>query len=273
MAKTLLDGVNDALKRMGVIKGNSGSLVSLNDTQRQVVIDLAVAMWNEVIIDLYDSSEKPLPNEITAGTITLIAGQRHYDLPSNFLKIRWPMFNLTYNSKIYEYPGHWEKLFEDEIIAEIEDGLPLYAVVRPIDSKLYLDRTPRTEDAGRVYTFYYDKETLMSAATDLMPFNDTVYTLLIPAVVEKLKQARDDQNLTNFRVSMAKYDMAMGHAARMLTTERQKGSYLYVPSVCPTQGGDTIPGDTGGGTGIGPEVVTVAGVIVTVGGETVTVTV
>jgi hypothetical protein len=203
---TLLSGVNAVLKRIGVIKGNSGELASLTDEQRQVVIDLTIQAWNEILIDVFDSSEIAVPNEVSSNTITLATGDRDYALQTNVVQLRWPFKNLTTGHEIHEYPGGWEQLISDQTIPGNYTGQASYAVIDPSDGELYLDMIPTANENGDVYTYYYDKSLLMSAAADVFPFSDTVYTSLIPAVAELVKRDREksfDKDIYKRRVALA----------------------------------------------------------------------
>ena len=52
MAKTLLDGVNEVLKRVSLIQGDNAILTDLTDSSRQVYIDVAVQVWNESVDEI-----------------------------------------------------------------------------------------------------------------------------------------------------------------------------------------------------------------------------
>lgn len=223
--KTLLNGVNDVLMRMGSIKSNSGALDSLVDSQRQVQIDLAVQIWNEVIIDLYDSCDDSMPNEMAEGTITLAASDRDYTLPTNLTSIRWPLKNVTNGDFIYEYSGGYEQLFKDQSIPASYTGKPQAGVIRPSDGQLYLDRIPTAAENGVVYTYLYDKSLIVSLATDIFAFNDDVYFTLLQAVVEKIKMERSEQSDARYSVSQRKYEKSVGKAAAKIRLQQPRKSW------------------------------------------------
>lgn len=223
--KTLLNGVNDVLKRFGVIKGNSGELTSLSDPQRQVLIDLAIQCWNETIIDLYDSSEMQFPNEMGIATITLAAGDRDYAPPSDLITLRFPLKNESNGNLIEEYDGGYAGIFRDQLIPANYTGKPYYAAIRPSDGYIYLDRIPQADDAGAVYTYLYDKSLLLSTASQLFPFSDDIYHSLISAVAEKTKMDRDEQSDARYGVSLSKYKKSISLAAGMLRMVPPSTSY------------------------------------------------
>ncbi len=228
MAKTLLQGVNDVLKRMGVIKGNSGELSSLTDSQRQVLVDLAVNCWNEVVIELYESSDLSMPKEVGTATITLATGDRDYSLPSDLVYIKWPLRNASNGYLIQEYPGGWDQLQNDQLQPANFTGRPFYATIRPTDGLLYMDRIPTAADNGLAFTLEYDKSLIKSLAADTFPFSDDVYFILVPAVVEKIKMERDEQSDARFAVCLKKYSRSLGIAAGMVSLNKQRNNWLPI---------------------------------------------
>lgn len=226
MSKTLLNAVNDTLKRMGSIKGNSGELVSLADSQRQVLIDLAVSCINETVLDIYMASDRPMPNEVGTTNITLVAGDRDYTLPTDMVAIRWPLINESNGYAISEYPSGWEGLVNDQLQPSNFIGRPTYGVIRPTDGLLYLDMVPTSADNGLQYKLYYDKSQIKSLAADTMPFSDDTYLFFIPAVVEKVKMERDEQSDAKFLVSNKKYQSLIARCAKLVTMSHERTSWL-----------------------------------------------
>lgn len=226
MTKTLLDGVNDVLRRRGEIKSNSGELASLTDSQRQTSIDLAIQAWNESVIDLYDISEMQMPNEMATSNIMLITSTRAYTLPTDLVMIRYPLIQETNGYTIYEYGGGWDQMRRDQLQPSNYTGRPSLGCIRPSDGKLYLDRTPTSVDNGLQYTLTYDKSLIMSLAADTFPFNDEVYYMMVATVAEKLKMETANQNDTKYLVSEKKYQQALGKAAGLLSKKPQRSSWL-----------------------------------------------
>lgn len=219
MARTLLNGINDVMKRLGYIKGNSGELTSLVDTQRQVTLDLTIQAWNEVIVEIFDASDTPFPNELAENTITLVTDDRDYALQTDLVQLRWPFTNQTNGDQIFEYPGGYEQIYFDQPIPANFTGQSTLAAIRPIDGELYLDAIPTANENGDVYTYQYDKELLLSAAADLMPFSDTVYSQLIMAVAELVKRDKEK----SFDGGM--YARRTGIAAGLLTQQQQRTTW------------------------------------------------
>lgn len=218
MAKTLLNCVNEILKRTSIIAGDAGALTTLTDSARQVSIDQAVQVINEGIEELYTTCGIAMPNEQAAGTITLVAGTRAYALASGVLQLRWPFRDTTNNQRLYEYPGGYNAMLEDD--PEQDDtGLPMYATIRPTDGYLHLDRTPTSVENGRVYTYQYDKDLSIDAAAETVPFNDAVFRAMVPAWVQLFKRERRNEFDTEL------YRMSLGRASRLLTQKQPRSSY------------------------------------------------
>lgn len=215
---SLLNGVNEVFKRCKFIQGDSGSLASLSDSPRQVWIDQAVQIWNEVMEELYSVTDIPLPQELASSTITLVASSRAYSLAS-YNTLHWPFQDQTNGEYIYEYPGTYIDLIAAQPIPSNYTGLPLYGTIRETDGYIYLDRIPTSTEAGKVYTYQYDKDISMSSASDTFPFRDEVYRALIPVVAGLMKAE-------NRKDAMPAFAENLGRAARLLSDKTVRTSYL-----------------------------------------------
>ena len=218
MSKTLLNGVNEVLKKAKLIQGDSGSLSTLTDSPRQVWVDNAVQAWNETIEELFSVTGKPMPSELAESTITLVTNDRDYALASDLVSLHWPLLDETYGQYIEE--SEYLRLVASQPIPADFTGLPLYGAIRPTDGQLYLDRIPTASENGLVYKYRYDKDISLSTAAATFPFSDTVFRSLVPAVTEIF-------NLYHRReFSEAVYTVSMGRAARLLTQTPARTSYL-----------------------------------------------
>jgi len=219
MAKTLLNGVNEILKRVSLIAGDAGTLTSLTDSARQVAIDVAVQVINEAIGELYSASSVALPLEQAESTVTLVAGTRAYTLASDLVQLRYPLIDKTNNQYLFDYPGGYNAM----LIADPEQddtGLPHYGAIRPTDGKIHLDRAPTSADAGRIYTYQYDKDLVLDSAADTMPFSDAVFRAMVPAWVQLWNRERRNQFDSGLFLAM------IGQAARLMTMKQPRTSYL-----------------------------------------------
>lgn len=218
MAKTLLNSVNEVLKRTGVIAGDSGMLTSLTDSGRQVAIDAAIQVINEGIDELYSVSRIAQPNEQAESTITLVEDQQNYALAADLVQLRYPMIDKANNQYIMEFQGGYNTLLI--LDPERDDtGLPHWAMISPVDGELVLDRKPTDEDAGRSYTYQYDKDLSLTLLTDTVPFKDVVHRAMVPAWVQLWKRERRNE----FDGSL--FTASMGRASRLLTQKIPRSHY------------------------------------------------
>lgn len=220
MAKTLLDGCNEVLKKASIIQGDSGSLTTLTDSGRQVHIDAAVQAWNEVIEDLYETVEMSKPNAIIESTITLVTSTRNYTLGSSDLnELYFPFIDETNGNYITEYPGGYSQLIIDQPIQSNYTGLPQMGCIRPTDGAFYLDHTPTANENGLVYKYRYLSDLSVAAAADTFPFKDTVFRALVPAVTEVFNRSRKN----SFDGDI--YRKRLGTAARYLNQVPARNSW------------------------------------------------
>jgi hypothetical protein len=218
LSKTLLDGVNEVLKRVGAIAGDAGELDSLTNSARQRAIDLAVQVINEGIDALFTAADTPQPSEQAEATITLAAGTRAYDLASDLVQLRWPMIDRTNRQYLTEYPGGYNQILVDDPGLDAT-GLPHYADIRPTDGKLFLDRAPSATEDGRVYYYQYDKDLTLTAAASVMPFADVVFRAMVKPWAELWKRDMRQQ----FDADL--FNASIGRAALTLTKKQPRTHY------------------------------------------------
>lgn len=220
MAKSLLNGVNEVLKKARLIQGDSGELTSLTDSARQVWIDNIVQSWNETVEELYSVSSLPMPQELAEATITLVTDDRDYALASDLNILYWPLLDETNGQYIHEAKGGYLDLVARQPVPSDYTGLPIYGTIRPTDGELYFDRIPSSTENGLVYKYRYDKDISVSVAADTFPFKDNIFRALVPAVTEIF-------NITFRReFNDALYSTSMGRAARLLSQNPIKTSYF-----------------------------------------------
>jgi hypothetical protein len=218
MAKTLLNAVNEILRRVGMVQGDDSLLTSLAVSARQRSIDIAVQVVNEGIDELYSTTDIPQPNGQAESTITLVSSQRTYTLASDLVRIRWPFVDETNTQFLYPALGGYNDLLL--LDPEQDDtGLPMFAAIRPTDGLLYLDRTPTSVEDGRIYTYQYDADLSLSDAGDTVPFNDAVFRAMVPAWVQLWKREQNNE----FDGDLFKVDI--GRAARLLTKAQPRTDY------------------------------------------------
>ena len=218
MAKTLLNAVNEILKRVGVVSGDAGALTTLTDSARQKPIDVAVQVINEAIDELYTMPGLSAPQGQAESTITLATGDRSYALASDLVRLRFPLIDKTNNQYIYEYKNGYNELLK--LDPEQDDtGRPLYGAISPVNGELHLERAPTSEDNGSVYTYQYDKDVSLSILTDTVPFSDAVFRAMVPAWVKLWERdVRNEFDAEMFRASL-------GRASRLLRQIVPKNTY------------------------------------------------
>lgn len=218
MAKTLLDGVNEILKRVGVNAGNALPLTSLTDSARQHNIDVSIQVINEGLDELYQGSSKSLPFEQAESTITLATGVREYTLATDLIMMIWPMIDRPNIQYIWEYTqGYNAMLLLDP--QQLFTGIPIYGCISPINGKLRFDRAPDATVNGNTYTYEYERNLVLSLATDPMPFLDATFRAMVPAWVQLYKREMRNE----FDQSL--YAQSMGRASRLVTEEKPRTHY------------------------------------------------
>ena len=204
MTKTLLNGINDVLTRVGVVDLN-GQLSSSTNAGKQTFIDLTIQLWNETIDEMCDMMGVPLVAETGSSTIALVTDTREYDLPSDLVQIRWPLVDQTNGNYLWPYPGGYEQMRIDQQIPSDWMGLPYSAAINQTTGKLRLERTPTSTENGKAYDLLYDKDLVMSSDSDTFPFADAVYRAVVPVVAEGYeRKKRNDFDEDEYRKSLSR---------------------------------------------------------------------
>lgn len=210
MAYTLLQAVNLVLRELRYID-TAGDLTSLTDSARQPAIDAVVRYWNEESRALYHDCGLVTPSFMVEGTVTLVAGQREYTLPTGIAEIRWPMVDQTNGNYIIEYPGGYTQMRSDQNIPNNFVGLPTRACINPTNNKMRMDYTPDASSGGRIYALLYMARVNLAGVSDSLPFDDNVVDAMVPAVAERWRRTQQD------KFDAAAYKRARGEAARFLS--------------------------------------------------------
>lgn len=242
MSKTLLNGVNDVGKRASLLT-SAESLLTIVDPQRQHEIDTIIQVWNECIDELYRLAGDPRPTVFSSGSITLVAGTRAYAIDVAAEAIRWPFMDTTNGNYIVRYPGGYNKLIEDQPQPANYTGLPEAGAIRPDDSHnvtgvyVYLDRTPTSDYAGRVYTYRYETDKELTEAGSIMPFGDTVYRAMVPVVAYIWQYERRAKAIPGDLLKMH-----LARALKLLSHERyDMDTYWVRRSYAPLNVTDPMP--------------------------------
>ena len=217
--KTLLDAVNEILRKKGLIAGDASLLGSLTDSARQASIDLAIQVVNEGIDEVYSTASISLPNQMASSTLTLITNTRDYVLPTDLVRLRYPLIDRSNTQFIMEYANGYEGILLVDP-QQIFTGLPHFGAIRQTDGHLFVDRIPTVNENGRVYNFVYDKDTVLTAAADTVPFNNAVFRAMVPAWAQMWEREKRTQafDAPTFKASI-------GRAARLLTQKPAREGY------------------------------------------------
>ncbi len=211
MTKTLLQVLNNSLKRARVI---TEDLTSFTDSQYQPNIDTMLQVIQEVVRDALSRAPN-LVQEGAVSTITLVADQREYSLPSDLEQINWPLQNESSGFYISEFNGGFNKMRRTQPQPSQYTGRPQSAAINPSNGKLRMDRSPQSGDLV-TYKLYFDKRIVLDNKTDIFPFSDSAVDSLVPAFREKYNF---DFNNTG---SLTEYRKALAAAIRFMTKLQAK---------------------------------------------------
>lgn len=227
MAVEFITAVNKSLKRVGVIEGDAGELTTgtgtddeFTDSPRQRDIDVCLQIWNEVIHEAY--SLNAFTPEVGTATITLVADQREYGLPSDFERMagnqhQRVLRGATNGLLLTEYRGGYLSMLRDQPVATDWTGDPRHWALSLSTDNIRVDSEPTASD---IYNFNYETriERTSTMATDTMPFSDTVTDSLVPVVAQFMsRDFKDDFDSGIFRQAMIR---AIGHLTRSQRRDR-----------------------------------------------------
>ena len=181
MAINFLTAVNESLKRAGVIEGATGELTSFEDSPIQTSVDRMLQIWNELLVFCYNITGEPFPTETIQSTITIVDQQREYDLPTNLLRINYPLINEDNGQQIFKFRGGFTRMRRLQLQPDNFTGRPIRATINPSTGKLRMDTIPQSDDAGEIYQLYYDAEQFVKFENDTFPFPDTSVRQLVSA--------------------------------------------------------------------------------------------
>ena len=188
---TLLDMVNNTMRRAGLIDSVDEVLADLTEDALQVDIDMMIDAINDVIREMHSIADL-LPWQTSIGTITLADGTKEYAGPTNFMAMSSSRLQrLDEGMFISPYKGGYEQMFHDQTDPSQYTGQPTEWALNPVTDTIRLNATPGASEAGHVYSFLYSAEIYMSTAAQEFPFNDAVTHALQPAIVEAYRQMSD----------------------------------------------------------------------------------
>jgi hypothetical protein len=169
---TFLGAVNRILRIAGIIRGDTDPIQTFADLQHGATMNLAIIAVQDTLTDLtafYD-----FPMERSSSSITLLTGQRTYDLATDFVSF-WQsnqfFYDTTEQNHIFEYPGGERKLAQQIFRYQSDQGSPTYwYYVEGATKQVGFYQTPDSNYNNRVLTYDYEKDIIPINATDTMPF-------------------------------------------------------------------------------------------------------
>lgn len=225
MSKTLLNGVNEVLKKARALD-SQGELSTLTDSARQMFIDTAIQVINEVTDQLYTLADLSLPKQLKEATITLVTNQQAYALKSDLILLRTEYHLIDEaNSQtitILGEDGYWRIIQGD--LQQDDTGLPHWACIRPTDGRLFFDRKPDAVSNGNVYKYRYDRDIEFDEACDVFPFSDMVFRAVVPAAAELYSFYQQKEfNEPIFNASMGRAAALLRRIPKRTTWAPQRG--------------------------------------------------
>jgi len=168
---TLIQAITRVMRANGLIRGDTDAPTTLSDLQHGATINLAVLAIQDELNELTSDNLLAYEHDQT-GSIATVAGTRSYALPSNFIRFFGTpsLYESTSNNRYYEFPGGEQKL-------QLE--YPDYKSAQATPQYWYFDLTTTKKLAFwpvpqevLTYTFDYEKDVSVSAASDTMPFHN-----------------------------------------------------------------------------------------------------
>lgn len=174
---TFLDCVNRILRTNSVIGADDDDLTSFNEVQHVATLQIAIIAIQTTLTSL--TSDRLIPYEEGDGTITLVDGQRLYDLPADFIRfkgqrpflLKLDSSSNSENTTVNLYPGGEEKLRRQILDYREQSGEPRWFYeVNAATKQIGVYHVPDSDIAGTVYRFPYEKEIYVELAADTLPF-------------------------------------------------------------------------------------------------------
>ena len=167
-----LGAVNRILVNNFILRGDDDLISTFTDSQHEATVRVA---QNAVTTELNNFlSFFPVDYEKTTGSITTVASQRTYDLPSDFVRffgdnpyLYQTGDNDTY--RLFEYGGGENKLRQEDYTYLTNEGYEIAWYWNSTTNKsIALWQVP---DGARIYYFEYEKDVSVSNSTDTLPFH------------------------------------------------------------------------------------------------------
>lgn len=170
---TLLECVNRILRLNAIIRGDTDTVSTFSDTAHNASLNIAILAIQEEIIRLI--ARRLIPKERnTSGNILFVAGNRTYDLASDFIRFYGipHFYSSTDNRQLFEYSGGLERLQIDVADYETQPGDPQWWYFEPMDSTNKKVGFFQVPNIAKTLTYDYEASVLPSIAADELPFHN-----------------------------------------------------------------------------------------------------
>lgn len=128
MSMNFIGCVNRILREQGIIRGDTDALSTFSDTNHNSTSQIAqLAIQNE-LTELMSRGVLPYAFKLS-GSITLVATQRSYSLPSDFTQFYGDdpyIYDSTSNYQIHQYPGGEQQLRKEIYTYRTDPGYPMF---------------------------------------------------------------------------------------------------------------------------------------------------
>ena len=187
---TFLDGLNRLLRINNVIKGDDDNVVAFTDTDHASDIELGQIAIQDELADLV--SDHFIGYEENSASFTSVASTTTYSLATDFVRMVGQnpfLYDSTNNVQIFEYPGGKDALRHNVPDYASQTGDPHWWYLEPdTTKKVSFYPTPDASNAGKVYSYDYEKDVSVSAATETLPFINTItYQAFISMAARRFK--------------------------------------------------------------------------------------
>lgn len=231
---TFLEAVNRVLRLNGIIRGDTDTVATFTDTAHNATLNLAIVAIQDELGDLI--SDKMIPYEMGAGTITLVSGTRTYSLASDFVRFygKGFFYDSTRNWEVFEYDGGRENLQLEIPNYKTTSGTPISWYWEPGPTKVVgFYQVPNS--SGGVYSYDYEASVMVTDSTDTMPFhNDEENYQFCIMCARRFKVLFEDVEKASDVVGALDMDRTYARARRALinmirgTNQPNKYSATYV---------------------------------------------
>lgn len=167
---TFLDAVNRVMRASTLIRGDDDNITAFTDTQHSANLQLAMIAIQDELIEI--ASDNMLDLELAEGTIATSAGQRVYNLASDFVRFEGDAFfyKAESNFLISQYPGGRRTLKRTIYDYKSQTGDPHWWYWEPSSrKKVGFYQVP---DGVYNYTYDYQRSVYVEVETDEMPFHN-----------------------------------------------------------------------------------------------------